>query len=189
MPLTNTDIFIVLRGGVQYKMTATQLREFVGATSDYNSATKTTLDAGTITDGESNDIATELLNVGDRVFVGDASADPDVDSGWAVYRVMTLAPLVYEKIQEQESLDMVIDATTDLSLARDATSATVQSSSGTNAIIPLADSTNAGLMSPDALSKVHVHAIAAGTNQTNFISVDPVTQAINLDDTNILPLP
>jgi hypothetical protein len=47
------------------------------------------------------------LIAGDRVFVVDASSDPTVASGWAVYR---WDGFVFLKLAEAESLDLVIDS-------------------------------------------------------------------------------
>ena len=66
MALINTDLFIVERSGVQYKMTADAIADFVGAVRDYTTATIT-----------SRNLLTGL-NVGDRVFVTDASGDATV---------------------------------------------------------------------------------------------------------------
>jgi len=54
------------------------------------------------------------LNVGDRVFVEDATDDITVRLGWANYRVETANPITYIKIQEQESMDFTIGGLTNL---------------------------------------------------------------------------
>lgn len=96
MALANTDLFIVERGGVQYKMTANQIADFVGAIRDF-----------TVADIPARNALTGL-KVGDRVFVTNATADSTVVSGWAVYRVASIGPNVFQKIQEQESMDFVV---------------------------------------------------------------------------------
>lgn len=159
MPLQNTDLFIVERSGVQYKMTADQIAEFVGAVNDFTAADITARDA------------LSSLKVGDRVFVTDASADATVDAGWAVYRLQSTGPDVYEKIQEQESLDLVITAATNLSYTAAPASGTVVNDNGDDAVIPLVDGTNAGLASPQMFNDSHVAATAGLTAATNPVNV------------------
>lgn len=96
MALINNDLFIVERAGVQYKMTADQIATFIGAIRDYTVAN--IADRNALTG----------LKVGDRVFVADATADATILTGWAIYRVASLLPNVFSKIQEQESMDIVI---------------------------------------------------------------------------------
>ena len=52
------------------------------------------------------------LRVGDRVFVDDATNDATVRLGWANYRVETVSPTTFIKIQEQESMDFTIGGLT-----------------------------------------------------------------------------
>ena len=54
------------------------------------------------------------LRVGDRVFVEDATDDATVRLGWANYRVETISPTTFIKIQEQESMDFTIGGLTGL---------------------------------------------------------------------------
>ena len=138
MALQTTDLFIVERAGVQYQMTANQIADFVGAIRDYTAVDISGRDAGTLT-------PPGTPNVGDRIFVTDASADASVDSGWAVYRLQSTSPDVYEKIQEQEGLDINVSGAANLGYTPSAASGTVTNDSGTDAVIPLADGTNAGL--------------------------------------------
>jgi len=166
MGLINSDLFMVERSGVQYKMTAEEIANFVGAVRDFTASTITARDAIT------------GLTVGDRVFVTDASSDSTVTANWAVYRVQSLAPTVFEKIQEQESMDLVISATTDLAYTASAGSGVVTSNTGTDATIPLADGTNAGLMPPAMFTNSHPEATAgltAGTNPVNITAGQVVT--------------
>ena len=81
MALANTDLFIVERGGAQYKMTANQIADFVGAIRDF-----------TVADIAARNLLTGL-KVGDRVFVTNATGDSTVTSGWAVYRVASIGPI------------------------------------------------------------------------------------------------
>lgn len=175
MALQSTDLFIVERGGVQYKMTSAGLADFLGAVRDYTVANITARDA--LTD----------LAVGDRVFVSDASADGTVTSGWAIYRVASIGPIVYEKIQEQESMDMSITAATNLSITRDAASATIESDTGTNAVIPLADGTNAGLASPSMFNNNHVATTVGLTTATNPINISGQELTFGITQLTALP--
>jgi hypothetical protein len=96
--LQNTDLFIVERAGVRYKMTADQIADFVGAIRDYT----------VLTIAERN--ALTGLKIGDRIWVADATPDSSVTIGWAIYRVQSTGPNVFFKIQEQESMDLIIDS-------------------------------------------------------------------------------
>lgn len=175
MALQNSDLFIVERAGVQYKMTADQIAEFVGAVNDFTAADVAARDA--LTD----------LKVGDRVFVTDASADGSVDAGWAVYRLQSTGPNVFEKIQEQESMDLVISASTNLSYTAGPASGTVNSDNGTNATIPLADGTNAGLASPQMFQNTHVPATTGLTAASNPINISG--QELTFGVTQLTDLP
>lgn len=181
--LQNTDLFIVERGGLQYRMTADEVAQFVGAIKDYTAATIPARDAGTL-------IPSGVpIKAGDRIFVTDATADATVDAGWAVYRVVSISPDVFEKIQEQESLDLVITAATDLSYTPSPGQGTVVSSTGNDAVIPLADATNAGLMSPGAFNNIHVPALAGLTAATNPVNVNGANQQITFGIAQLTPLP
>ena len=177
MALQTTDLFIVERAGVQYKMTATQIADFVGAIRDYTVADITARNALT------------GLKVGDRVFVTSAVGDATVDSGWAIYRVSSIEPSVFAKVQEQESMDIAVTAVTNLSMQRNASSVTILSDTGTDAIIPLVDGTNAGLASPSMFTNEHVRALAGLTAASNPINVNSSTQAITFGITQLTALP
>ena len=122
MALQNSDLFIVERAGERYNMTADQIADFVGAVRDF-----------TAPDLAGRDALTDPF-VGDRIFVTDASADPDVDAGWAIYRLQSVGPNVYEKVQEQESMDVLISV--DLGYTAGATSGTITNTAGASAVIP-----------------------------------------------------
>lgn len=176
MGLQVADLFIVERGGVQYKMTADQIADFVGAVRDYTAADITARDALT------------GLSVGDRVFVTDASSEPDVDSGWAVYRVQSTGPIVYEKIQEQESMDLVVTGVSNLSLGtRNATSMAIDNDNGTGVVLPIANGTQAGLATPAMFNDSHAAATTAGSSATNPISLSG--QEFSFDITSLTALP
>lgn len=177
MALQNTDLFIVERSGVQYQMTATQIADFVGAVRDE-----------TVTDIAARDALTDI-KAGDRVFVTDASADATVDAGWAIYRVVSTSPNVFEKIQEQESMDIVVSAATNLGTTITPASITITNDTGTDAVIPLADGTNAGLMPPSAFTAIHDPASSGLTAATNPVVVNGGTQEVTFNITQLDPLP
>lgn len=174
MALQDTDLLLVERGGVKYRMTADQLADFLGAVKDVTAADIADRDSKT------------GVEVGYRVFVVDASADPDVDSGWAVYRVASLAPLLFNKIQEQESLDVAVAV--DLGYVASASSGTVTNSAGSDSVIPSVSATLAGLATPAMFSAAHVGATAKDTPTTNPITVD-ADQKLGLSIGQLLALP
>jgi len=178
MALITNDLFIVERGGVQYKMTADQIAEFVGAIQDVTAADIAARDA----------IGASVLNVGDRVFVVDASADASVDSGWAVYRVSSTGPYVFDKIQEQESLDISVSGS-DLGYTAAPGQGTVTNTGGTNSILPLASAINAGLMPPAMFANNHGAASSGLTPATNPVVVNAGNQQVTFNVTQLATLP
>jgi len=177
MALQTTDLFIVERAGVQYKMTATQIADFVGAIRDFTAADIPARNALT------------GLKVGDRVFVTNATGDATVASGWAIYRVSSIGPVVYEKVQEQESMDLIINAVTNLTATISASSIVINSDTGTDATIPLATASLAGLASPSMFTNEHVKAVAGLTAASNPVNVNSTTQAITFGITQLTALP
>ena len=101
MGLLPTDFFLVNRGGQEFKMTADQIAVLVGAVNDVSAANI----AGRDTLASNGDLV-----AGDRVFVASAIDDDTVDVGWAIYRYDGAD---FDKIQEQESLDIVISVARD----------------------------------------------------------------------------
>lgn len=174
MALLDTDLFIVERSGVQYQMAADQIADFVGAVRDFTATDITARDALT------------GLNAGDRVFVTDASSEADVDAGWAVYRYDGSA---FEKIQEQESMDLTISASTNLGYTVSAASGTITNDTGTDAVIPLVDGTNAGLASPAMFTNSHVAATSGLTAATNPVNINAGTQVATFGITQLDALP
>lgn len=172
MALATTDLFQVERSGVQYQMTADQIADFVGAVRDFDAADITARDALT------------GLVTGDRVFVLDASADATVDAGWAVYRYN--ASSAFDKIQEQESMDVVVTA--NLGYTASPTDGTVTNPLGTDATLPVVDGTNAGLATPQMFTDSHVAVTTTGTATTNPITVDG-SQGLGFSIANLDPLP
>lgn len=170
MALQNTDLFILERAGVRYKMDAAQLKTFLQAnfiTADI--AARDALSAET----------------GDEAYVVDASADATVTTGGAKY--------IYDgtnwvKIAEDESFDVTI-APTNLSYVPSPTNGTVESSTGSNATIPLVDATNAGLATPAMFAASHPAASAGLTPATNPVNVNGTTQAVTFDIAQLAPLP
>jgi len=177
MALQNTDLFIVERGGVQYKMSADEFADFVGAVRDH-----------TVADIAERDALPDL-KAGDRVFVTDASSEADVDSGWAIYRVVSVSPNVFLKIQEQESMDVSVTSATNLSITRNAVSATIESDTGTNATIPSVDGTNAGLATPQMFNDSHPAASAGLTSAANPVVVNASNQEVTFNITQLDLLP
>lgn len=169
MALAATDLFIVERGGVEYKMDADQLKAFLQA--NFIAADITARDALT-------------LDAGDEVYVVDASADATVTTGGAKYIWDGAAFL---KIAEDESFDVTI-APTNLGYTPSPTNGLVTSSTGTDATIPVVDATNAGLATPAMLANSHVAASAALTATTNPITVD-AGQAVGFSISQLAALP
>lgn len=169
MALTSTDLFIVERGGVQYKMDADQLKTFVQA--NYIAADITARDALT-------------LDTGDEVYVVDASADGTVTAGGAKYIWDGSA---FIKMAEDESFDVAI-APTDLAYTPSPTNGLVTSSTGTDATVPAVDATNAGLATPAMFTNSHVAASSALTAATNPVTVDG-SQAVGFSITQLSALP
>ena len=175
MALQDTDLLLVERGGVKYHMTADQIADFLGAVNDFSVALYS--DLGSVTD----------VKVGDRIFVADATGDPNVASGWAIYRVSSVGPVTHDKVQEQESLDVTV--VVNLGYTASTSSGTVTSSAGTDATIPAVDGTNAGLATPAMFNNSHVPAVAAGTPTTNPVTVNAATQELDLNIGQLLALP
>lgn len=175
MALQNTDLLLVERSGVKYQMTADQLADFLGAVKDYS-----------VSDIAARDALTDL-KVGDRVFVADATADATVEIGWAIYRVNAVGPITYGKIQEQESLDVVV-GNSDLGYTASATEGVVTNSNGTSATIPAVTITNAGLATPAMLAASHQPATATGTSATNPIVIG-ANQELSFSIGNLTTLP
>jgi hypothetical protein len=182
MALLNTDLFLVERAGVQYKMTSDQLSSFVGAVKDITATTYANMLAGIFVGGAT-------AKVGDRVFISDATGDITVSSGWAIYRLSSVSPVVVDKIQEQESMDLIITSSTNLGTIVSGSSVTITSDNGTDAIIPLVSSTLAGLASPSMFSNEHVKAVSGLTTASNPVNVNATTQAITFGITQLTALP
>lgn len=182
MALLNTDLFLVERSGVKYNLTADQIATFVGAVKDLTATSYANMLAGTFVGGAT-------AKTGDRVFVADATGDASVVSGWAIYRISTVLPIVVNKIQEQEGLDLVISTVTNLSYTPSPTGGVVESDNGTDANIPLVNGTNAGLASPSMFNNEHPKAFSGLNAQTNPININPITQEVTFNITQLTPLP
>lgn len=180
MALNNTDLFIIQRGGVQYKMTADEISIFVGAAGKVSVADIAARDALTVAD----------VQVGFEVFVVDGSADPTVDAGWAKYRVDTVTPsITFIKLQEQENLDVVIVSASNLSYTASPTAGTINNDNGTGVAIPVVDITNAGLATPTMLTNSHVAASAGLTSLTNPVVVGAGSQEVTFNISQLADLP
>lgn len=169
MPLQDTDFFIVERADVQYRMTADQLQTFLRAGS-------------LVADLAERDALTPLP--GQRVYVTDATADPEVDAGGALY---VWNGTEFRGVAADESFDVVV-APTDLSYTPGATQGTVNSGTGTSAIIPAVTDTNAGLATPQMLVDSHPAATTAGTTASNPVAID-AAQQISFSISGLAPLP
>lgn len=168
--LLGTDLFIVERGGVQYQMNSDLLKVFLQ--SNYITADITARDGLS-------------LDVGDEVYVVDASADATVSAGGAKY--------IYDgtnfiKTAEDESMDVVI-APTDLSYTASPTGGLIENTSGSGAPIPIVDATNSGLATPQMINDSHVKAFAALTPATNPVLVNSLNQEIGFSISGLNPLP
>lgn len=156
MAVQGSDSFVISRGGTLYKTLASDILSYVESqigTSQYRVAD---IAARNALDG--------TLSAGDRVMVDNATADPTVSTGWALYQWLSTG--TWRKIGEQESLDITVGGATNLGYSAGPTNGVVTSDTGTDATIPAADGTNAGLMVPSQFNKL------------GFISV---TQAVDLD--------
>jgi len=183
MALQSSDLLLVERANVQYHMTADELADFLGAVNDYSATTIAARDANTLTPTP----PTGGLGVGDRVFVADATGDGTVDAGWAVYRVSSVGPIVYDKVQEQESLDVVISVA--LGYTASPTGGTVTNSAGADASLPVVDGTNAGLATPAMFTNSHVAASAGLTPGTNPVVVGAANQEVTFSISQLAALP
>lgn len=142
----------------------------------------------TVADIAARDALTGLTN-GDMVFVEDATADPTVGSGWAIYRWNDNTSS-FLKLNEQESLSVVGDPT-NLTYVASSTNGLIESSTGDDATLPLASLSIAGLMSPNQFSNSHVPlSIGSGdqpftlTGQSLQFDITSIPQliAVNPDD-------
>lgn len=170
MALQNSDLFIVERAGVQYNMTAKQIKEFLG----------TNFIAKDIPEMESLDI-----EAADEIYVIDATGDPTVDSGGAKY---IYDGTTFIKMAEDESFDVTI-APTNLGYIPSPEKGTVTSSTGSNTDIPLVNPENAGLATPQMLKDSHVPANKAGNNATNPINIVENTQTLSFNIGQLTSLP
>lgn len=180
--LLPTDLLIVERGLAHYKFTPSELAEFLNTVQDISVTVITDRDA--LTNSE--------VKAGDRVFVGDATADATVTTGWAIYRVLTATDteVTYQKIQEQESMDMVVTAVTNLTVgAHDATQFEVLNTNGTGVVIPVVSATKAGLATPTMATNSHLPATAGLTSDANPVVVNEATQQISFSISNLPDLP
>jgi len=158
MAVQGSDYFMVSRAGALYKVLGSDILGYIQSqvgTAEYkvaNIAARNALDSG------------GAMSLGDRVMVDDATADVTVTAGWALYQWISSG--TWRKIAEQESLDITVGGTTNLSYSAGVANGVVISDTGTDATIPAVDGTNAGLMLPAHFAKL------------GFVTV---TQAVDLD--------
>jgi len=193
MALQSSDNFIIERGGNVFRTLASDIRDYleaeIGAVATYDVADITARNA------------LAGLNIGDRVFVIDASADATVDVGWAIYVWRGSA---FTKVAEEEGLDLVTGGT-DLSYTASATQGVVVSSSGSDATIPASTGTNAGLMVPAQFDKLgnltvtaatdldairtasHAAVTLAGTTSTNPLTISGQAVGFSISQLTLAP--
>ena len=211
MAALNTDILPIKRGEQHYRTTVGDLLALVEGTivvDDLLSSSSTaalSANAGrTLSEkidalGTSEHMAANIavrdaltgLVIGDKVEVNDASGDPDVTSGWAIYRVNGVGPTSFRRIAEQESLD-VVQAPTNLSIVPSATGVDSVSSTGTGASLALASAAAAGLMSPAQVQSILDVAAASHAAVTVAAGNTPlaiVGQEISFDIGALPPAP
>lgn len=156
MAVQGSDYFMISRAGALYKILGSEILSYIQSnvgTAEYK-----------VADIAARNALNSSMSLGDRVMVDDATADGTVTAGWALYQWISSG--TWRKIAEQESIDVSISATTNLSYNANPTNGIVVSDTGTDATVPLADGTNAGLLSPAQHTKL------------GFIAV---TQAVDLD--------
>lgn len=144
MAVQGSDYIMISRGGVLYKVLASDILAYIQSstgTAEYR-----------VADIAARNALDSSMSVGDRVMVDDATADATVTSGWALYQWLSSG--VWRKIAEAESLDITVGGATNLSYSPGATNGVVTSDTGTDATIPAADGTNAGLMVPAQFNKL-----------------------------------
>lgn len=160
MAVQGSDSFVISRGGTLYKTLASDILSYVESqigTSQYRVADITARNA---LDG--------TLSAGDRVMVDNATADPTVSTGWALYQWLSTG--VWRKIAEQESLDITVGGATNLGYSAGPTNGVVTSDTGTDATIPAADGTNAGLMVPAQFTKLGHLTVSGPVNLDTLAS-------------------
>lgn len=192
MAVQGSDYLLVNRGGVHYKVLASDVLAYVEGqigTTQFEVATITARNALT-------------PSIGDRVFVVDATGDATVTSGWAIY--VARGGATWTKMAEQEGLDVVVGGA-NLAYTASATQGVVTSSTGTSATIPAGNVTNAGLLVPAQFNKLgflivtaatdldalrtasHAAATLAGTTTTNPLTISG--QALGFNIANLTTAP
>lgn len=180
MALQNTDLFIVERAGVQYKMASDQIADFIGAVRDLTAVTYNDMLADSFIGGQT-------AKVGDKVFIADASDDPSVDTGYAGYRVDSVFPITVTKIYEQESMDLVINTPSNLGYTPTPNQGTITNDNGTAAVIPIVNVTNAGLATPQMFADTHIPATTGLTAGANPINISGQELTFGIDQLTPLP--
>ena len=193
MAIQSSDNFIIDRGGTAFRALASDIRDYIDE------------ELGTVAEYPVANIAERNaltgLNIGDRVFVNDATGDATVTSGWAIYIWRGSA---FSKTAEEEGLDVVVGGA-DLSYTASPTQGVVVSSSGDDATLPAANGTNAGLMVPAQFTKlgnigisqpINIDAVAAeahpavtlaGTTTTNPLTLSGQTVGFSISQLSLAP--
>jgi hypothetical protein len=193
MAIQSSDNFIIDRGGTPFRALASDIRDYIdeelGAVAEYDVANIAARNALT------------GLNIGDRVFVVDATGDTTVTSGWAIYIWRGSA---FSKTAEEEGLDVVAGGA-DLSYTASPTQGIVVSSSGTDATLPAANGTNAGLMVPSQFDKLgnltitqavdldavestaHAAVTLSGTTTTNPLTLSGQAVGFSISQLSLAP--
>lgn len=173
MAFNGSDAFPISRAGTNYKCLGSDVLAYIQAnvgTSDYRVANITARNA------------LGNLSYGDSVMVDDATADGTVAAGWALYQYLTGG--VWRKVAEQESLDIVMTGSTNLTYTAGATQGIVVSDTGADAILPSVDAVNAGLALPAHKTKLDLLTVTAALNLDTVgskVAFLTVTSATDLD--------
>jgi hypothetical protein len=193
MAIQSSDNFIIERGGTPFRALAADIRDYIDE------------ELGIVAEYPVADIAERNaltgLNIGDRVFVNDATGDATVTSGWAIYVWRGSA---FSKTAEEEGLD-VVGGGANLSYTASPTQGVVVSSSGTDATLPAANGTNAGLMVPSQFDKlgnigisqpINIDAVASvahpavtlsGTTTINPLTLTGQTVGFSISQLSLAP--
>jgi hypothetical protein len=174
MALQNADYLIVERSNQQYKITALDIKKYLG--TNYVVADIAARDALGVADG---------LSEGDRAYVVDASADGTITSGGAEYIYDNLSNWV--KVTEIESLDLTGATPTNLGYVSG--TGEVTNDNGSGFTIPLVNGTTRGLATSTMFNNDHVPAEAGGTTSTNPVVINVGTQQVTFNITQLTTLP
>jgi len=166
MALGLNDVIAVSSAGVNKKATVMDLVNFL------------TGQIGT-TEHKAADIAARNalsnMSIGDRVEVADATGDPTVDSGWALYSYTGAG---WKKVAEEEGLDVVIGHS-DLAVSPSPNAVVITNTNGADATLTGATETTAGLLTAEKFTTLDFITATQDVNLDDLVtkSHDPVTTA------------